>query len=157
MKIAFKGIFCIWVFSFMVLFASVSIAQEQEGPVRVSRILRVYDGDTFYVEIDGWPSIIGSGIGIRLIGLDTPEIRGTSPCVKAMAYKSRDKLVELLTGSDIFISDLYRGKYFRIVATVHANGYNVNERMMSSGRARAWDGKGSRPKWTCQKAWFEKE
>lgn len=152
MKIVFKGLFAFWVLSMMMV--SIPIAQEQEGPVRVSRVLRVYDGDTFYVEIDGWPSIVGSGIGIRIIGIDTPEIRGTSPCVKEMAYKSREELVRLLNTEEIYLYNMYRGKYFRIVATVRVNGYNVTERMIESGRAVAWDGVGKRPKWECDESWF---
>lgn len=131
--------------------------QDQEGPVRISRILRVYDGDTFYVEVDGWPEIIGQGIGIRIIGIDTPEIRGSSPCVKAMAYKSRETLEALLTGKEIYLYNLYRGKYFRIVATVRVNGYNITEWMLARGVAKAWDGQGKKPHWVCDYSWFTDE
>ena len=46
------------------------------GTIEISNVVRVYDGDTFFVNVDSWPDVIGRKIGIRVNGIDTPEIRG---------------------------------------------------------------------------------
>ncbi|WP_372809511.1 thermonuclease family protein, partial [Litorivivens sp.] len=59
------------------------------GHVRVDSIVGVYDGDTIRVRIDNWPPIIGEAIGVRINGIDTPEIRGKCPEEKALAREAR--------------------------------------------------------------------
>ena len=51
-------------------------APPQYGTVTVSKVISVYDGDTFRVNIDSLPPIVGKNIAIRVNGVDTPEIRG---------------------------------------------------------------------------------
>ena len=40
--------------------------------------MRNYDGDIITVDSPDWPDIVGDNIGIRIAGIDTPELRGTS-------------------------------------------------------------------------------
>ena len=47
--------------------------------VKVSRLLRVIDGDTFRCDIDEHSAIAGKNISIRLRGIDTPELRSKKP------------------------------------------------------------------------------
>jgi micrococcal nuclease len=131
---------------------------EITDPVRISRVDEVYDGDTLYVTIDGWPKILGERIGLRLLGIDTPEMRGTSPCIKAMAHKSKEALEDIVRNAnklEIYLG--VRGKYFRIVADVYADGENISEKLIKRGRAKVWDGEGARPKWLCDSTWFKPE
>jgi len=51
-------------------------AQAEYGNVLVGDIARVYDGDTITVNVPQWPDIVGEEVGIRVRGIDTPEIRG---------------------------------------------------------------------------------
>lgn len=118
-----------------------------DGPV-ISRIVRVYDGDTVYVDIDNWPSIVGENIGIRLNGIDTPEIRGTTPEVKAFAIIARDFLAETInTAGTVELQNISRGKYFRLLADVICDGRNVSEMLLERGYAKPYDG-GTRPSWS---------
>ena len=43
--------------------------------VKVTRLLRVIDGDTFACDIDEHSAIAGKNISIRLRGINTPELR----------------------------------------------------------------------------------
>jgi endonuclease YncB( thermonuclease family) len=43
------------------------------GNITVEKIVSVYDGDTFRVNIKDWPAIIGDNISITIYGIDTPE------------------------------------------------------------------------------------
>ena len=121
--------------------------EEVYSPVSVMEVVSVYDGDTFKVDIEGYPAIIGDDISIRINGIDTPEIRGTSEEIKAKAYQARDYLEDRLKGaSQIELRNPQRGKYFRIIADVYLDGVNVAEELISLGYAKPYDG-GTRPEW----------
>ena len=120
----------------------------------VTDINRVYDGDTFFIDVPRWPDIIGKDIGIRVAGLDTPEIR--SRCKnkeakaneKAMAIVARDYAKELLTKADrIELINMKRGSRFRIVAEVYVDGKNLAELMINKGYGRPYNGKKKRVTW----------
>ena len=120
----------------------------------VTDINRVYDGDTFFINVSAWPDIIGKDIGIRVAGVDTPEIR--SRCKnkaakaneKAMAIVARDYAEELLTKADrIELINMKRGSRFRIVADVYVDGKNLADLLINVGYGRAYDGKKKRLSW----------
>lgn len=52
-----------------------------------ARVREVYDGDTIYVDIDLGLRVWQHGVGLRLFGVDTPELRGES---KDAGYAARD-------------------------------------------------------------------
>ena len=113
----------------------------------VSRVVSVYDGDTITVDIDSFPPLIGEKIGIRIAGIDTPEMRDKRPHIKALAIKARDYVREVLSGSsNIELRNLRRGKYFRIVADVYVDGHNLADGLLNQGLAHSYDG-GKKIKW----------
>jgi endonuclease YncB( thermonuclease family) len=65
-------------------------AAPEYGTVIVTKVISVYDGDTFRVDIDSLPPIVGKNIPIRLNGVDTPEIRGKCKYEKDLAIKARN-------------------------------------------------------------------
>ena len=105
-----------------------------------------YDGDTITVTIPGLPSVFGDRLRVRLKGIDTPEINGKCQKEKEMALTARDVVTEILShASQIRLRDVSRGKYFRLVAVVEADGLNVNQYLLDLGLARTF--KKHRNKW----------
>ena len=91
--------------------------------------------------------IFGEKISIRLKGLDTPEIRGKCQLEKDQARAARDRLRALMEQArQIDLIDAERGKYFRIVATVQADGVDVAGVLIGEELGRPYDG-GSRKGW----------
>jgi endonuclease YncB( thermonuclease family) len=115
------------------------------------KLVRVYDGDTFFVDIPSWPRIIGEEIGIRIANVDTPEIRGSkcsaehSLAIEAREYVKR----ELFSAKHIELTKLKRGKYFRIVATVLIDGQNLANKLVEHGYAVKYYG-GKKTKDWCE-------
>lgn len=75
------------------------------------KILRVYDGDTFYAAIDVNGTIYK--VRCRLLGVDSPEVSKSHADAQTCtdAYAARDRLVELLTNIDIKASwDTYNAQ-----------------------------------------------
>jgi hypothetical protein len=59
------------------------------------QVVDVYDGDTFKIDLPSMHPLFGDDISIRLFGVDTPEMRGTTDEVKAMGvqtFKSKGSL-----------------------------------------------------------------
>jgi endonuclease YncB( thermonuclease family) len=109
--------------------------------VTVSQVVRVYDGDTITVDVAEWPAIVGDDIGVRIRGVDTPELRGKCEEEKDAARLARDFTREMvMNAKTVVLSDIERGKYFRIVADVYADGESVSAALMKSGLAREYDG-----------------
>ena len=40
-------------------------------------VTRVYDGDTFYIEVKDWPDIVGKNMPVRIYGIDCPELKSS--------------------------------------------------------------------------------
>ena len=96
---------------FVVLALSISAnAKPQYGSLSVSKVNSVYDGDTFRVDIDVLPPIIGKNIAIRVNGVDTPEIRGKCQYEKDLALEARDFVRgKLANAKEIKLTNFYRG------------------------------------------------
>ena len=133
---------------------------EQEHDDAMQRIVlspkdiqRVYDGDTFFVNLPNQVDVLGRNIGIRIRGIDTPERRSNCRTSdqrsheKALATKATVLLrSQLISANTIVLTNLGRDKYFRVLATVHADGINVTHALMKEGLAVLYDG-GAKRTW----------
>lgn len=103
--------------------------------------LPCYDGDTCTFTIPGVHPFFGQKISVRIRGIDTPEIRGKCEAEKSKAKETRDFLRNLLRNAGrIDLVDAERGKYFRIVAFVRADGIDVVSLMIQRGLGRETGG-----------------
>jgi len=125
-------------------------AAPQYGTVTVSKVINVYDGDTFRVNIDSLPPIVGKNIPIRVNGVDTPEIRGKCLYEKNLALKARDFVrAKLSNAKEIKLTNLQRGKYFRVVANVLVDGVSLEQELLDNELAYRYDG-GKKLSWCRQ-------
>jgi len=133
---------------FLLLSISFAVqAKSQYGTVTVSKVISVYDGDTFRVNIDSLPPIVGKNIPIRVNGVDTPEIRGKCQYEKNLALKARDFVrAKLANAKEIKLTNLQRGKYFRVVASVLVDGVSLEQELLDKKLAYSYDG-GTKLNW----------
>ena len=125
----------------LLTFASAIQAAPQYGTVTVSKVISVYDGDTFRVNIDSLPPIVGKNIPIRVNGVDTPEIRGKCQYEKNLALKARDFVRgKLANAKEIKLTNLQRGKYFRVVANVLVDGVSLEQELLDNELAYEYSG-----------------
>ena len=103
--------------------------------------VRCYDGDTCTFTIPNVHPLLGEKIGVRLARIDAPEVRTKCKAEKKEGYKARDALNERLSHVKVFdLREVERGKYFRLVAEVIADGENMSDWMLESGLAPRYDG-----------------
>ena len=116
-------------------------AAPQYGTVIVSKVISVYDGDTFRVNIDSLPPIVGKNIAIRVNGVDTPEIRGKCQYEKILSLEARDFVRgKLANAKEIKLTNLQRGKYFRVVANVLVDGVSLEQELLDNELAYEYSG-----------------
>lgn len=127
----------------LILFNSIIAASNAEdySDVSVSRIIKVIDGDTFRVDINELPDIIGKNIRIRILGINAPEINGKCTFEKELAIKARDFVQILLDNADLVIlKNLNRGNFFRLLAEVIVDGKNLGELLVANDLAVRYQG-----------------
>ena len=112
------------------------------GDLTVTQLVRVYDGDTFFVDIDELHNIIGKNVSIRLRGVDTPEVGHRSKCEeeKILGNKARVFVEDRLTGAEIILLNIGRGTFFRILADVTYDGVDLATELLKAGHGRKYDG-----------------
>lgn len=118
------------------------------GDIQISRITHIYDGDTFNVDIDKWPTIVGKNIGIRINGIDTPEKTDHNPKIRRLSQSAKSEVESMLnSASTIELRNIHRDKYFRINADVFADDIDVGQKLIDKGLAKPYDG-GKKSVWT---------
>ena len=124
------------------LFTIIIIPLRAQEAVVINEVINVYDGDTFRVNIDEFPPILGENIAIRILGIDTPEIKGNCQQERQLAIKARDFTRKYLnSGSVISLTELKRDKYFRILANVYIDGKNLGDALLMQNLAVVYLGK----------------
>ena len=105
------------------------------------QVVDVYDGDTFKIDLPSMHPLFGDDISIRLFGVDTPEMRGTTDEVKVLAKQAQQLTEKALKGaSRIELRNPQRGKYFRIVSEVWIDGESLADMLKKKGLAKDYDG-----------------
>ena len=113
------------------------------------KVISVYDGDTITVAsyLKGDPQCYK--FKVRLNGIDSPELRGSSSTEKHHAIESRDALKDRILDKIIHLNILGTEKYGRILGDVIYNGEDINKWMIEKGYAIPYNGgtKKRDPKW----------
>ena len=118
------------------------IEANQSKSYTVEKIISVYDGDTFRADIKGLPDIIGKNIAIRILGIDTSEIKGKCEEEKIVAIKARDFARKALFNAEkITLKNLKRDKYFRLLADVYFDDTDLGNALLANNLAVKYSGK----------------
>lgn len=132
---------------------------------RRARLLETHDGDTMKVAIVFRGKVVK--VSVRLLGVNTPEVRTKNPEEKAAGVAARDfvaawalpgcmnvggsyteaALKEAYAATRVMLDVEFQGadKFgSRYLGRVHRNGECLNDLLISSGHAVAYDG-GTKP------------
>jgi endonuclease YncB( thermonuclease family) len=133
--------------------ASFSVYAYSDLSLSPKQVVKVYDGDTIYVNIPNVPDLFGKNVGIRLMGIDAPEMHSTCKAVadqdteKAKARQARLFLKKYIdSASTIKLVTPDRDKYFRVVAKVMVDDIDIAQLLIKNGLAVAYDG-GTKKGW----------
>ncbi|MEA2018876.1 MAG: thermonuclease family protein [Campylobacterota bacterium] len=128
----------IYIFFFI---SSIIQAKQTYNNIIIDEVTSIYDGDTFRVNINSYPNIIGKKMAIRVNGIDTPEIRTKCIKEKLLAREAKQLTVSTLRGAKVIeLRNLQRGKYFRIVADVYVDDKSLGDILIRNKLAVKYDG-----------------
>jgi len=112
----------------------------------IAEVVKVYDGDTCTCVVDlGFK--LSARIKVRLVGIDTPEIRTKDLEEKKKGYETRDWLREKILGKKVMLHTAKKGKFGRWLGTIweieedkleFENSYNG--KLISEGFAKVYSG-----------------
>lgn len=117
------------------------------GDVSNVKFIHNHDGDTITVNIEGFPSLVGDAVPVRVAGIDTPEMTDPRPKIKELALQARALTASKLTSAkQIDLKNIRRDKYFRILAEVWIDDQKLSDSLMAAGLAKEYDG-GTKSPW----------
>jgi endonuclease YncB( thermonuclease family) len=115
--------------------------QHSETSFRCVRVVSVYDADTIFVDLPEIHPLFGRRIGIRVAGIDAPELRTRNSCEKNRALQAKSLVQRLVNQANrIDIINVQRDKYFRVLGTVLIDGQSLSEELLSRQLAYPYTG-----------------
>ena len=109
------------------------------------KLISVYDGDTFKVNLPCREKLFCQNIPVRVRGIDTPEINSKNSKEKQKAKQAKKFTEQLLSNVKIILENCTRDKYFRLLCDVFIikgkEEINLAEKLLSSALAVQYDGK----------------
>jgi len=108
-------------------------------PVSKGKVLKVYDGDTITLGFVFNNTVFRTQV--RLLGIDTPEIKSTNEEEKRKALHAREALKYLVLDRVVELQNTkMEGKWGRLLADVYLDTLHVNRRMLEMGHGVPYDG-----------------
>ena len=108
------------------------------------KVISVYDGDTFKVNLPCKEDIFCKDISVRVNGIDTPEIKGKNSCEKQKAKEAQALTKSVLNKGPVILKNCKRDKYFRLLCDVSVlgknQGYNLSEELINANLAVEYHG-----------------
>ena len=111
-----------------------------------AEVISVYDGDTVTLMIDQGMKHFAR-VKVRLIGINTPEIRTRDLDEKQRGYQAKEYLQRRIEGKTIVVHTVKKGKFGRWLGVIwdfdeNASelGESLNDEMIRVGHAKAYDG-----------------
>jgi endonuclease YncB( thermonuclease family) len=109
--------------------------------ITYGKVIKVYDGDT--ITVAAYLPESNKQVykfSIRLRGIDSPELRGSSVTEKKHAVIARDALSKRILDQYVNIKNVSTEKYGRLLADVYFEETNMNDWMVSNNYAVKYDG-----------------
>jgi len=113
-----------------------------------AKVTKIYDGDTIFAHVKGHSPIDKKPVGIRIQGIDTPEMNAKSTAVKKKAQKAKELVEQQITkaGKIHLYNVSMKDKYGRMLATVFCDRTDLAKLLLKKKLAKAYDG-GKKSKW----------
>ncbi len=108
------------------------------------KVISVYDGDTFKVNLPCTQDIFCRDISVRVNGIDTPEMKTKNSCEKQKAKEAQALTKSILNKGPVILKNCKRDKYFRLLCDVSVlgknQGYNLSEELINANLAVEYHG-----------------
>ena len=121
---------------------AVASCQHSETAFNCVKVVEVHDGDSVFVDIPGiCHPFFGKRMGVRIFGIDTPELETRDVCEKKKGLEAKSLLEGLLSKAKrVDIVDIQKDKFFRILGVVVADGRSIADELIRRKLAYSYYG-----------------
>lgn len=110
-------------------------------PVYRGKVIKVYDGDTITIATKlYYDANTIYRFSVRLLGIDSAEIKGKTENEKHLAILARDALMAKILGHVVELRNVSTEKYGRLLADVYLGDLHINGWMLENGYAVPYHG-----------------
>lgn len=99
-------------------------------------VVFINDGDTVIVDING------ERVSVRMVGIDTPEVKTKYTRQECFGREASSKTFELLFGQEVGLeldeSQGYFDKYDRLLVYIYLDDVNINAKLIKEGFAKEY-------------------
>lgn len=122
--------------------------KEQQYNFTKAKIIKVYDGDTFWIAT--WYNKEIIRFNVRLYGVDTPEMKGGDNESKEQARVAKEyvenfilnKIVDIeVMNNKKYNNKIIKEKYGRLLAIIKINGIDLADDLIKKGYGKPYFGK----------------
>lgn len=121
--------------------------------INYGKVVKVYDGDTVTIVTllfngDVSPKFKLYKFNVRILGIDTPELKTKNIDEKELGIKAKNALSDLILDKVVKLENVSYDKYGRILCNVLLDNVNVSEWLVSNNHAVVYNGGAKTHKWT---------
>lgn len=121
------------------------LSQDENTPTPASfegvSVASVYDGDTFKINLNCSLAVYCEKVPVRVLGVDTPEIKGKTEREKKRAQEAKNFTKEFLAQGPVSLTNCSRDKYFRLLCEVtNGTGKNLAQELIKAKLGYAYYG-----------------
>jgi endonuclease YncB( thermonuclease family) len=130
----------------------VKTVKEYIPEINYGKVVKVYDGDTITIVTllfngDVSPKSKLYKFNVRILGIDTPELKTKNVGEKELAIIARNALSELVLNKVVKLENVSYDKYGRILCNVYLDNVNISEWLVSNNHAVLYNGGTKTQKW----------
>ncbi len=120
----------------ILLLPSSAMGQSDYGDYGGAILINIYDAQTFLMDLPEYPSIIGEKITVVMGGIETPKLKGKCDKESRLAVKAKKFTEKALKAAELIdLTNIKRGKYFKIIADIMINDEDFAGRLLEKGYA----------------------
>lgn len=114
-------------------------------PVTRGKVVNIYDGDTITLAFCLNGKLYRTQV--RLLGIDTAEMKGSSDVEKFAARQAKNALLEKIMNQTVDLRRVGTEKYGRLLAEVWLGDENICKWMLAQGHAVPYEGGAKTFRW----------
>lgn len=129
--------------------ATLNLLNKQVATELSSKVIKVYDGDTFTIEAKD--PLTNKNYRVRIRDIDTPEKGWRAKCEaeKSAAEVAQKYLNDLIYGKNVALTHFGQDKYGRLLADVKIGNIEIKNYLIEHKVARSYTIHEQKPNW-CQ-------
>ena len=120
--------------------------------INYGKVIKVYDGDTITIvtqlyngDVSPKPELYK--FNVRILGIDTPELKTKIVGEKELGIKAKIALSDLILNKVVKLENVSYDKYGRILCNLFLDNMNISEWLVSNNHAVLYNGGTMVKKW----------